>query len=253
MDDIEFNAALANFAKANEKTLKVIYGGDGTLVHKWRDEYGKKKNARGFLPIRNYGLCDKHRAFYEKLFLKDDSTDDNNAISLKQILFPTICGKFYSSMDYKLDALSEIVVANDDPTSAIRFNVIVDGKVIVENAIANGLIFAAKLGSTGYFKSVARTMFMRGIGLGFICPTYSLPNIVADEASIVELEVVRDAKLTVTADKIALHGIEAPKGWKINVMDACNNVAIFGYEQFMCPDCRKNRNSALVNDNYFVR
>ena len=94
---------------------------------------------------------------------------------------------------------------------------------------------------------------MRGIGLGFICPTYSLPNIVADEASIVELEVVRDAKLTVTADKIALHGIEAPKGWKINVMDACNNVAIFGYEQFMCPDCRKNRNSTLVNDNYFVR
>ena len=99
-------------------------------------------------------------------------------LSVKQFLFPVLRGSFKDKgLDNYLDALSEFTAVNADQTAALRFNIKINGKPIVENVIANGVIFATKLGSTGYFKSVARTIFTQGIGVGFIDPTYSVPNL----------------------------------------------------------------------------
>ena len=251
MDD-RIKEALDKFA-AQSKDIAILYGGDGTLVGEWR-KFRTRKGGKPILPVRNYGLCQKHQDFYMKFFTTkdEDSGKEEEDISVKQFLFPVLRGEFKDKgLDNYLDALSELTIVNADQTAALRFNIKVNGKPIVENVIANGVILATKLGSTGYFKSVARTIFTQGIGVGFICPTYSVPNIVAAPADKVQFELARKATLVVTADKLKQE-VEAEVGWTLEAVDACDNVSILGYDHFMCPECRKNRNSTLVNDNYCI-
>lgn len=241
--------ALDKFA-VQRKDIAILYGGDGTLVGEWR-KFRTRKGGKCLLPVRNYGLCQKHQDFYMKFFTTKDE-DSEEDLSVKQFLFPVLRGEFKDKgLDNYLDALSELTIVNADQTAALRFNIKVNGKPIVENVIANGVILATKLGSTGYFKSVARTIFTKGIGVGFICPTYSVPNIVIGAADKIQFELARRAKLAVTADKLKQE-VDAEAGWTLEAADACDNVSILGYDYFMCPECRKNRNSTLVNDNYCV-
>lgn len=247
MDD-RIKEALDKFA-TQSKDIAILYGGDGTLVGEWR-KHRTRKGGKCLLPVRNYGLCQKHIEFYTKFF--NASEDSEEDLNLKQFLFPVLRGEFKDrGLNNYLDALSELTIVGKDPTSALRFNIYVNGKPIVENVIANGVIFATKLGSTGYFKSVARTIFTEGIGVGFICPTYSVPNVVIGQADKVKFELARKAKLAVTADKLTQE-VDAEAGWVLEAMSACDNVSILGYDHFMCPECRKNRNSTLVNDNYCI-
>ena len=246
VSDEEFKTAMRRFAEANRKTVEVICGGDGALVAEWR-EHATGKNSKCLMPVRNYGMCEKHKDLYMSVF------NDEDAVRFKQFLFPVIEGSFLQTPDKlaKMTALSELTVVGDDPTSALRFNVEVNGKAVVENVIANGAVFASKLGSTGYFKSIARTLFLHGIGIAFICPTYSIPNIVVDNADRISFKLLRKSAVTVTADKMSMK-INAEAGWTFDVVDACFNVAVLGYDHFMCPDCRRNRNSTVVNDNYCI-
>ena len=248
MDDTKLKEGVAKFEAAN-KNVAVLYGGDGTLVREWR-KFHARKGGKCLLPVRNYGLCKKHLEFYTKFFAtREDSEED---LSVKQFLFPILRGEFKDrGIDNYLDFLSELTIVNADQTAALRFNIKVNGKPIVENVIANGVILATKLGSTGYFKSVARTIFTKGIGVGFICPTYSVPNIVVSSSDKIQFELARRAKLAVTADKLKQE-VDAEAGWTLEAADACDNVSILGYDYFMCPECRKNRNSTLVNDNYCI-
>ena len=242
--------ALDKFA-VQSKDIAILYGGDGSLVGEWR-KFRTRKGAKPILPIRNYGLCRKHQDFYMKFFTTKDEDSEAEDIFVKQFLFPVLRGGFKDKgLDNYLDALSELTIVNADQTAALRFSIKINSKPIVENAIANGVIFATKLGSTGYFKSVARTIFTQGIGVGFINPTYSVPNIVVSSTDKIQFELVRRAKLVLTADKLKQE-VDAEAGWTLEAVDACDNVSILGYDHFMCPECRKNRNSTLVNDNYCV-
>lgn len=203
--------SLDKFA-AQSKDIAILYGGDGTLVGEWR-KFRTRKGGKPILPVRNYGLCQKHQDFYMKFFTTKDEDSGKEDISVKQFLFPVLRGEFKDKgLDNYLDALSELTIVNDDQTAALRFNIKVNGKPIVENVIANGVILATKLGSTGYFKSVARTIFTQGIGVGFICPTYSVPNIVAAPADKVQFELARKAALVVTADKLKQEVEAGPAG-----------------------------------------
>ena len=248
MDDKTLKEAADKFSARN-RDIAVLYGGDGTLVGEWR-KHRSRKGGKSLLPVRNYGLCQKHLEFYTKFFTTREDSGEN--LSVKQFLFPVLRGSFKDKgMDNCLDALAEVTIVSADQTVALRFNIKVNDKPIVENVIANGVILATKLGSTGYFKSVARTIFTQGTGIGFIAPTYSVPNIVVGAADKIQFELVRRAKLVVTADKLKQE-VEAEAGWTLEAADACDNVSVLGYDHFMCPECRKNRNSTLVNDNYCI-
>lgn len=250
-----FEEALEKYAIENKSTTAILYGGDGTLVGEWRKFRSRKGRNIIIIPVRNYGLCQKHLDFYTRFFTAKDAgleLEDAGDLVLKQFLFPVLRAEFKDKgMDNYLDALSEVTVVGADQTAALRFNIKLNGKTVVENVIANGAILATKLGSTGYFKSVARTIFTEGIGVGFIAPTYSVPNIVAAQKDKVKFELARKAKIVVTADKLKQE-VDADAGWTLEVMDSCDNMAVFGYDHFMCPECRKNRNSTLVNDSYCI-
>ena len=148
-------------------------------------------------------------------------------------------------------ALNEIQVKSNDITEALRFDVYVNGKKYYENVIADGVLFAAPNGATGYWKSVTRTIFRDGCGLAFIAPTVGISNLVLKSTDLVKLVLVRDASVALSYDKIKVIS-DVSKGTEIDMNLSAENLAIIGYEQFMCYDCRKNRNSTILQDQYIV-
>lgn len=235
--------------QAEHKDVIMVFGGDGALVGKWRELEGQRGKNKMLFPARNYGMCPEHEELYRKVLAGAE-----DAPSLKMSLMPLIEARLSSGGEKQssMKALAEVTLVSADPTQAVRFNVKVNGHLAAENVIANGVIIATKLGSTGYFKSVARTIFMDGIGVGYIAPTYSVPNIVARTDSCIEVELVRSAPVVLTADKLKKDLGKAEKGFKLEVSSACENVPVLGYEHFMCPACRRGRNSTVINDSYFV-
>lgn len=189
-------------------------------------------------------MCEKHAKMY------DDFLNCRGNIELKQFLFPTIkLDLFNNSID--TEALSEIVFMNKDITQCMRIHLHINGKIANENVICSGLIFATKLGSTGYFKSVARTIFRDGIGIAFVSPTYSIPNIIVSNADNIAVEFVRSTDVCISCDKMKYERHMA-KDDMFLVNSASNNIPIFGYDHFMCEECRRNRNSTIVNDSYMI-
>lgn len=231
------------------RMLRFSMEGDGTLVGEWR-KFHARKGGKCLLPVRNYGLCKKHLEFYTKFFAtREDSEED---LSVKQFLFPILRGEFKDrGIDNYLDFLSELTIVNADQTAALRFNVKINGKLFGENIIGDGFIVSTKLGSTGYYKSITRTMFVEGIGIGFINPVYSIPNVICKQSDTIEFELIRSSTIIITADKLKQE-IDALNGWKIIFKDSCENIPILGYDHFMCQKCRNNRNSSYINDVYSI-
>ena len=226
------------FELAN-KNCVIAYGGDGTLLNVARENSFKK----AVFPIRNYGLCDEHTELIDELLGKAKTCRD-----FKLSIHPLLNAKFLGKED---TAAAEVTVKNKDMTSCMRFDVLVNGKLYMENVICDGVIFATPLGSHGYFKSATRTIFKNGIGVGFICSTYGINNLVLGLTDKVVLRFVRETEVIVTADK-CLHEAELiAAGGEIAVcQDTSSNLSLFGYDMFCCPKCRKNRNSTVVNDQY---
>ena len=225
----------------------IAYGGDGTLASKWREAFDAKK---AIWPIRNYGMCQKHEELLKALV-------EDNELKLKDVKFnQTLHQLAEVHYPFEVDgnkklALNEIQVKSNDITEALRFDVYVNGKKYYDNVIADGAVFAAPNGATGYWKSVTRTIFRDGCGLAFIAPTVGISNLVLKPTDLVKLVLVRDASVALSYDKIKVIS-DVSKGTEIDMNLSVENLAIIGYEQFMCYDCRKNRNSTILQDQYIV-
>ena len=230
--------------KAFEKTNKncvIAYGGDGTLLEVARANEFKK----AVFPIRNYGLCDEHAQLFDELLGKAKICRE-----FKQTIHPLLEVRFNGKSDV---AAAEVTVKNKDITSCMRFDVIVNDKLYMENVICDGVIFATSLGSHGYFKSVTRTIF-KGydtIGIGFIAPTYSINNLVLELTDKISIRARRDTNIIITADKNIYSDSFFKVDDEITITNyAQQNLSLFGYDLFCCPRCRKNRNSTVINDQY---
>lgn len=222
----------------------IAYGGDGELL-KVVARYGNKKSI---IPIRDYGRCEKHKSLLEDIRLEKDSNALRHGLKYTKASFlemqmndELVCSK----------AISEIVVKNVDMTEALRFTVNINGKEYMRQCIADGIIFASKLGSHGYFKSVARTLFTDddSIGIGFIAPTYGICNLVLKMTDKVEVVIERKANVSISADK-SIYSKHLEAGAKMQFKQSCDGVALFGYDIFCCPECRRLRNSTVVNDQW---
>lgn len=225
----------------------IAYGGDGTLASKWREAFDAKK---AIWPIRNYGMCQKHQDLLKAL-VEDDKLKLKD-VKLVQTLhqLAEVSYPFEVAGDKKL-ALNEIQLKSNDITEAIRFDVYVNSKKYYENVIADGIVFSAPNGATGYWKSVTRTIFRDGCGLAFIGPTVGISNLILKSTDDVKIVLVRDASVVLSYDKTRIK-TDASKGLEISLRMSVENLAVIGYEQFMCFECRKNRNSTILQDQYIV-
>jgi len=231
--------AILDFEKTN-KNCVIAYGGDGTLL----DIARKNEFKKAVFPIRNYGLCDEHKNIFDELV-----GNTNSCRNFKQTIHPLLNVTFDG---FSTNALAEITLKNADVTSCMRLNLLVNDKLYMENVICDGVIFATTLGSHGYFKSVTRTIFSGdNIGVGFICPTYGINNLVLNLADKITVKISRDTSIIMTADKCTFNPFAANKDYKIEISrDSKINQSLFGYDVFCCPKCRRNRNSTIINDQY---
>jgi len=99
----------------------------------------------------------------------------------------------------RLVGLNEIGIHHKIPTKTIRFQVKVNGKVIENEVIGDGVIIATPYGSSGYFYSITRKKFSKGLGVAFkLSRRRTKSRIVKDNLKI-EIKVLRGHGL-MTAD-----------------------------------------------------
>jgi NAD kinase len=225
------------------KNVVISYGGDGTLLETFH-----KNSDKSIIPIRDYGCCEKHKYLLDEVLNGDKHFKKSNSI------FRLKLGDLIETNDdyfHDIKAMSEAQIISANPTQCLRFDVFVNNKLFMENVIANGFICATTIGSTGYFKSVARTIFREGFGLAFICPTYGINNIILKGTDWIDIKFKRDCEAFISLDNIT-NKINIQKDDIKTFRLSCDHVSLFGYDMFMCPECRKGRNSTNINDKYIV-
>ena len=235
--------------EAKHKDIAIAYGGDGTLLQV-ADAVGLKK---GMIPIRNYARCKEHANLLEDVCLGKDSTKDLKA-GLKYTKAPFLEAKLIAEGEDSgktYQGIAEIVVKSFDPTEALRFSVLVNDKIYMKQCMADGMIFASKLGSHGYFKSIARMLFTddTAVGLGFIAPTYGICNLILKNTDKVCIQLERGTTISLARDK-NWETIKLLTGAIIDFCQSCEGVALYGYDIFCCQECRNLRNSTMINDKY---
>lgn len=88
--------------------------------------------------------------------------------------------------------LNEVQIHNKLFTKAVRFNVYLDDELLYENVIGDGVVISTPFGSTAYYTSVGGEKFDSGIGIALNNPHERVKPVVADESSVIEVEILRE-------------------------------------------------------------
>lgn len=156
----------------------LVTGGDGTLLRAERLYPGIPK-----VPIRESSLCvlcNNKPATHALHALRKGNWSVQEILKLEAV-----------HKGKRLFGASDIVVRNKNPAHAIRFVLHVNKKRVGDVLIGDGIVVATPLGSTGYYRSVARKTFAKGVGLAFNNLTRALKHRVLPANTPVTLRMVR--------------------------------------------------------------
>jgi NAD+ kinase len=166
----------------------ISVGGDGTFLRAERRHPGIPK-----LLIKDSNVCNKcDNLEYDGLFqsILNDEYEIEEHLKLK--------GYVNGS---KHIAVNDFSVRNRLPIHAIRFSVTINKKQIYP-LIGDGIVIASSFDSTGYYKSITKKSFSKGIGLAFNNVTENIRHRVLDKGAVVRVKLLRhDADLTVDNDQ----------------------------------------------------
>lgn len=97
----------------------------------------------------------------------------------------------------KLVALNDINI-HYKPPRALRFQIFIDKKQLNKNFIADGAVIATPFGSTGYFRSITRKSFSKGIGVAVNNPTvYTKPMFLKKDVQV-QVKIIREKGVVAT-------------------------------------------------------
>lgn len=167
----------------------VSYGGDGTYMRSEHTFPGIPK-----LLLNGSRICKLCSRLPNREVLKKIS--EGNYEIEKQIKLEVV------AKGTKFIATNDIVVHNADPRHGIRYRVEVNGKILGEDIIGDGIVAATPLGSGGYYRSITDSLFEVGIGLAFNNSTEQSDHVVLKEDAEIHLTVTR-GPATVFADNQA--------------------------------------------------
>ncbi len=168
----------------NKPEIVISYGGDGTFL--WAE--------------RKYPGIPKALFRYSNVCKKCHNLPITHALQLiKKRKYKLISHK---KLQAKVDktvllATNDIVVRNSLPTHAIRFTIKINGKESKEH-IGDGIVIATTFGSTGYFHSITRQKFSKGMGIAFNNTTIEQKPIFLPESARIELKLTRGEAFVVT-------------------------------------------------------
>ena len=91
----------------------------------------------------------------------------------------------------KLLGINDIIVHNQDPRHAIRYEILIDEKPMGKEIIGDGIVAATPLGSTGYYRSITDSFFEVGMGLAFNNSTEQADHMVLRDSARIVIHIVR--------------------------------------------------------------
>ena len=87
--------------------------------------------------------------------------------------------------------LNDIVLHNENPRCAVRYSIEIDGIILREEIIGDGVVFATPLGSTGYYRSITDSSFEICIGVAFNNSTEKSDPMVLKEDRVIRVKIIR--------------------------------------------------------------
>ncbi|MBU4501515.1 MAG: NAD(+)/NADH kinase [Nanoarchaeota archaeon] len=161
----------------DDPDVVIAFGGDGTLLYGETKYPGVPK-----LFVRHSSKCKKCSNHNYKKVIDSLVNDD---FKIKEFV------KIKASVRG-----NELVGLNDvnihyKPPCAIRLNIDVDKKNIAKEIISDGIVVSTSYGSSGYFYSITRKTFSKGLGIAFNNPVKPMDYKIIPETSVINVEVVR--------------------------------------------------------------
>lgn len=156
--------------------MVLCYGGDGSLLFSER----KYPNVPKI-------FIHKKKDIKEVKEITENILKNNFKIGFKELLKLEI---------YVNNKKQDILAMNDvnihyTPPEALRFFLKIDRKRVTKELIGDGIVVSTPFGSNGYFKSITRKTFNRGIGIAFNNTTERMRPIILDEDSKIEVVITR--------------------------------------------------------------
>ena len=203
--------------------LVISYGGGGALLGAERDFPGVPK-----FPLRDSRSNPKCPEHSEEELLARLFAGDLKRVELLKIE-AVVPGKG------TLVALNDIVLNKRIISSAVRYRVWLDDELYANQIVGDGLVAASPFGSTGYYRSITRSMFRRGIGLAFNNSTEPTDHLVISEDSRLRVEVIRGPAVLLGDN--APRRIRLRRGDRVEIQRHRQCAVILGLETFRCREC----------------
>ncbi len=161
----------------DDPEIVLAFGGDGTFLQSEMDFPGIPK-----VLVRHPDSCRKYSVRDYKKVIK---ALVNNKFKIAEFI------KIQGSVDGKrLIGLNDINI-HYKPPEALRFSVEVDGKILAREVIGDGVVISTPYGSSGYFKSITKKTFRKGLGIAFNNPTEHLKERIVPAESVIKVQILR--------------------------------------------------------------
>ncbi len=156
----------------------VSYGGDGTFM---QAEYAYPGVPK--LLLKKSRIC--------KLCSPVSNKDVIARFLKKQYRVESLMKIEARAKGKKLLGINDIIVHNQDPRHAIRYEILIDEKPMGKEIIGDGIVAATPLGSTGYYRSITDSFFEVGMGLAFNNSTEQADHMVLRDSARIVIHIVR--------------------------------------------------------------
>lgn len=174
----EHFAGKFSFVEENPEMV-FCYGGDGTLLYSEREYPGVPK-----VMVKNSQTCNLCPNIEKDQIIEHVLAGNYTIVEHKKL-----SAKVGETV---LAALNDVVIAHPSVNGAIRMRVKIDGKQYGhDELVGDGVIFSTPIGSTGYYQTITRSNFDKGIGVAFNNMIHLISHVVIEETSKIEVEVVR--------------------------------------------------------------
>lgn len=161
----------------NNPGVIVAFGGEGTFLYSEMVYPGIPK-----LLVYHSSKCKNCKKHNYKKIIKDLVAKKFKVVSFVKIQA--------SVNNKRLIGLNEINV-HYNPPCALRFDVYINNKPIVRECVGDGLVISTLYGSSGYFYSVTRKTFNKGLGVAFNNTVKTVKEKIIPENSVIKVKIVR--------------------------------------------------------------
>jgi len=142
-----------------------------------------------------------------------------------------------------LDGLNDLVLSRELVSSAIRYRIWVDDKLLRSQVVSDSLVIATPFGSTGYFQSITHGNFRTGVGLAFNNAMDGSNFTVLPSTAKIKVQILRGPALLVADNNPEM--ILLKEGDSIQVGLSKPATVVYGIEVFRCPECYQLRRNGI--------